>query len=132
MGGNTQVQKGLYVWCREEKTLGSWILPLALLGWARRERLPAGVGGWRASACATCLALVGGRGRKVLDLQQPQVKEQSSHSAVCPLVWDWTWIGPLGPHPSKGIGLCPVPLEGPMKLWGDVSQAPKCCGLVTE
>lgn len=91
------------------------------LGWGRGEvggKLPAGLGGWSASACATHLALVGGRGRKGLFTQQPQVKEQSSHSAVRPLVWDRAWIGPLGPHPSKGIGLCPILPEGLMKLWG--------------
>lgn len=47
-----------------------------------------------------------GMRERVLITGQPQIKEQSRHMAVCPLVWARPGIGPLGQHPGKGIDLC--------------------------
>lgn len=87
-GGYSQAQKGWYVqWGEGKEKLESGSCPL--LGWAR-EKLPAGVGGWRASVQQAwpCGDRGVGCGVRVqaLILQQPQVKEQSSHRAALPLV----------------------------------------------
>lgn len=67
----------------------------------------------------------------MLFMQQPQVKEQSSHSTVCPPVWDWVWIGPLGQHPVRGQVLSHPTLRTNEALGTDVRQARRCCGSVT-
>lgn len=75
------------------------------LGWGRGEvggKLPAGLGGWSASACATHLALVGGRGGRGYSSSS----HRSKSKAVTVLSALWSGTGPGLGHwahtPAKG------------------------------
>lgn len=85
------------------KNLGSWILPSALhrLG-TGRGCLLLQVGGQRANSVPQAWPL-GGRGReRPLIMQQPQVKEQSSQSAVPSGLGLGLGLGPSANTPVRG------------------------------
>lgn len=99
VGSNIQIKKGLYGGEGEKPgKLEPCLLPF--LG-----RAGEAAACWSAGEHAACLPLRGLGGGEGCHHGQLQVKEQSSHIAVCPLVWVWPGIGPLDQHPGKGIDL---------------------------
>lgn len=124
-GGYSQAQKGWYVqWGEGKEKLGSGSCPL--LGWAR-EKLPAGVGGWRASVQQAWPCGDRGWGAGCGCRRSSSSSHRSKSRAVTALPSLW-----CRPRPGPGLLVFVSSYSQDNEALGtELSQALKSCGTVT-
>lgn len=83
---------------------GACFLPF--LDWAREEATLEWMGRELVSVQHAWPSWGQGGRETALITGQPQVKELSSHSTICPVLGPGPAIGPLGQHPSNEMDLC--------------------------